>query len=192
MTASNGMMPQLGTPPPNAGNYATPTDNKYGPVGSAGTGALTRNSPWSRDDSGPIDSAGSPAVPVVNPPISILFEDSHCLAIVKPPGQLTQGTWAPPGELTLEAAVRRYLNPSDPRAVYLGMVHRLDRPASGVLIWAKTSKAARRLSSQFEQRRVVKEYWAIVEWNRSSPAAIWPAIGPALMDSRRGNLDRLG
>jgi 23S rRNA pseudouridine1911/1915/1917 synthase len=117
-------------------------------------------------------------VPVVNPPISILFEDSHCLAIVKPPGQLTQGTWAPPGELTLEAAVRRYLNPSDPRAVYLGMVHRLDRPTSGVLIWAKTSKAARRLCSQFEHRRVVKEYWAIVERNRSSTTAASAADQP--------------
>ena len=104
----------------------------------------------------------------MNPPISILFEDSHCLAIVKPPGQLTQGTWAPPDELTLETAVRRYLNPDDPQAVYLGMVHRLDRPTSGLLIWAKTTKAAQRLSSQFERRRVVKEYWAIVERNRST------------------------
>jgi 23S rRNA pseudouridine1911/1915/1917 synthase len=43
------------------------------------------------------------------------------------------------------------------------MVHRLDRPTSGVLLWAKTPKAARRLSAQFERRRVVKEYWAIVE-----------------------------
>jgi 23S rRNA pseudouridine1911/1915/1917 synthase len=123
-----------------------------------------------RGGSAPMDSAEAPAVPVVNPPISILFEDSHCLAIVKPPGQLTQGTWAPPGELTLEAAVRRYLNPADPGAVYLGMVHRLDRPTSGVLLWAKTSKAARRLSFQFERRRVVKEYWAIVELSGSSTA----------------------
>ena len=65
--------------------------------------------------------------------------------------------------MTLEAAVRRYLDPDDPASVYLGIVHRLDRPTSGVLIWAKTPKAARRLSSQFERRRVVKEYWAIVE-----------------------------
>lgn len=96
-------------------------------------------------------------------PLRVLFEDEHCLAIVKPPGQFVQGSWAPPGESTLEQVVRRHLDPHDPGSVYLGIVHRLDRPVSGVLIWAKTAKAARRLSSQFERRRAVKEYWAIVE-----------------------------
>ncbi len=95
--------------------------------------------------------------------IVILHEDPHCLAVVKPPGQFTQGSWAPPDEITLETAVRQYLNPGDPDSVYLGIVHRLDRPTSGVLIWAKTTKAAQRLSTQFQRRRVVKEYWAIVE-----------------------------
>jgi 23S rRNA pseudouridine1911/1915/1917 synthase len=95
--------------------------------------------------------------------LSVLHEDSHCLALVKPPGQFTQGSWAPPGEETLETAVRQYLDPTNPASVYLGIVHRLDRPTSGVLIWAKTPKAARRLSSQFERRKVVKEYWAVVE-----------------------------
>jgi 23S rRNA pseudouridine1911/1915/1917 synthase len=65
--------------------------------------------------------------------------------------------------MTLETAVRQHLNPGDPNSVYLGIVHRLDRPTSGLLIWAKTPKAARRLSAQFEHRRVIKEYWAIVE-----------------------------
>jgi 23S rRNA pseudouridine1911/1915/1917 synthase len=96
-------------------------------------------------------------------PLDILFEDPYCLAVVKPAGQFTQGTWAPPGESTLEQAVRHHLDPEHPEAVYLGIVHRLDRPTSGVLVWAKTSKAARRLSSQFEGRRVRKEYWAIVD-----------------------------
>jgi 23S rRNA pseudouridine1911/1915/1917 synthase len=99
----------------------------------------------------------------VNQSLAIVHEDPHCLAVVKPPGQFTQGSWAPPDEITLETAVRRHLCPGDPTAVYLGIVHRLDRPTSGLLIWAKTPKAARRLSSQFERRRVVKEYWAIVE-----------------------------
>jgi len=85
------------------------------------------------------------------------------LAVVKPPGQFTQGSWAPPHTITLETAVRQYLNPADPAAVYLGIVHRLDRPTSGLLIWAKTPRAARRLSRQFERRKVVKEYWAVVE-----------------------------
>jgi 23S rRNA pseudouridine1911/1915/1917 synthase len=99
----------------------------------------------------------------VNPILAIVHEDSHCLVVSKPAGQFTQGVWAPAGEITLETAVRQYLAPGDPATVYLGIVHRLDRVTSGLLVWAKTSKAARRLSSQFERRRVVKEYWAIVE-----------------------------
>ncbi len=99
----------------------------------------------------------------MNEPPWILYEDEHCLAVVKPAGQFTLGTWSPPGETTLEGAVRSYLDSSNPSGVYLGIVHRLDRPTSGVLIWAKTPKSARRLSSQFETRRAIKEYWAIVE-----------------------------
>lgn len=93
----------------------------------------------------------------------ILFEDEHCLALLKPAGQLVQGAWAPPGETTLEQDVRRHLSPTEPEAAYVGIVHRLDRPVSGVLIWAKTPKAARRLAGQFEKRAAVKEYWAVVE-----------------------------
>ncbi len=99
----------------------------------------------------------------MNQSLAIVYEDPHCVAVVKPAGQFTQGTWAPAGEITLETAVRRHLDPANPDSVYLGIVHRLDRPTSGLLIWAKTPKAARRLSTHFEQRRVVKEYWAIVE-----------------------------
>lgn len=95
--------------------------------------------------------------------LHVLHEDADCLAVVKPAGQFTQGTWAPPGELTLEQAVRLYLDPEHPESVYVGIVHRLDRPTSGILIWAKTPRIARRLSAQFEGRRVEKEYWALVE-----------------------------
>jgi 23S rRNA pseudouridine1911/1915/1917 synthase len=110
----------------------------------------------------------SPAGPTqperhLNEPLSILFEDEHCLAVNKPAGQFAQGIWAPEGLVTLETAVRGHLNPLDPGSVYLGIVHRLDRPTSGVILWAKTQKAARRLSLQFQNRRALKEYWAIVE-----------------------------
>jgi 23S rRNA pseudouridine1911/1915/1917 synthase len=110
----------------------------------------------------------------VSQPLAIVYEDHSCVAVIKPPGQFTQGSWAPPGEITLETALREYLDPGDPGSVYLGIVHRLDRPTSGVLLWAKTPKAARRLSSQFERRRVVKEYWAIVE---SGARTIDPDVG---------------
>jgi 23S rRNA pseudouridine1911/1915/1917 synthase len=108
-------------------------------------------------------------------PLSILFEDEHCLALDKPAGQFVQGTWAPAGQQTLETAVRRYLRPVDPGSVYLGIIHRLDRPTSGVILWAKIEKAARRLASQFQNRQAAKEYWAIVE----SPLAISAAENPA-------------
>jgi 23S rRNA pseudouridine1911/1915/1917 synthase len=93
----------------------------------------------------------------------LLFEDEHCLAVIKEAWQFTQGSWAPPGEQTLEQEIRQYLNPADPRSVYLGIVHRLDRPVSGVLLWAKNAKSARRISQQFERRSVEKEYWGIAE-----------------------------
>jgi 23S rRNA pseudouridine1911/1915/1917 synthase len=79
------------------------------------------------------------------------------LAVCKPAGLLTQGVKT--GEATLEDHIRRQLGPTP----YLGTVHRLDRPVSGVVVWARTPKAARRLSEQFARRSVVKEYWAVVE-----------------------------
>ncbi|MFO0890262.1 MAG: RluA family pseudouridine synthase [Isosphaeraceae bacterium] len=101
----------------------------------------------------------------------ILYEDEHCLAVVKRAGQFVQGDWAPPGEQTLEQEVRQHLRPDDPAGVYLGIVHRLDRPVSGVLLWAKTEKSARRLSQQFERRQAEKEYWAIAEARVEIPEA---------------------
>jgi 23S rRNA pseudouridine1911/1915/1917 synthase len=95
--------------------------------------------------------------------LTILFEDDHCLALAKPAGQFSQGAWAPRGQITLETAVRRHIHPGDPHSAYVGFVHRLDRPTSGVILWAKTEKAARRLSIQFQKRLAFKEYWAIVE-----------------------------
>jgi 23S rRNA pseudouridine1911/1915/1917 synthase len=91
----------------------------------------------------------------------VLWEDPHGLAVAKPAGLLTQGKDS--GEVTLEAMVRSYLRSDDPSSVYLGTVHRLDRPVSGVILWAKTPKAARRWAEQFASRETIKEYWAIVE-----------------------------
>ena len=101
-------------------------------------------------------------------PLSILFEDEHLLAVSKPAGLLTQG--APGRGPTLEDAVRAHLSPDAPRSVYLGTVHRLDRPVSGVIVWAKNRRAARRLAREFETRRASKEYWAIVECPAGTPA----------------------
>jgi 23S rRNA pseudouridine1911/1915/1917 synthase len=96
-------------------------------------------------------------------PKSILFEDNHCLAVAKPAPLLTQGV--PPGIPTLEAMVKAYLKERyhKPGNVYLGIPHRLDRPVSGVVVFARNTKAARRLAEQFQQRQVHKVYWAVVE-----------------------------
>jgi 23S rRNA pseudouridine1911/1915/1917 synthase len=95
-------------------------------------------------------------------PLVVLFEDNHCLAVAKPAPLLTQ---APPGVPSLEAMVRTYLKERYHKAgrVYLGVPHRVDRPVSGVVLFARTSKAAQRLSKQFEDRTVTKVYWAAVE-----------------------------
>ena len=93
----------------------------------------------------------------------ILHEDNHCLAVAKPPALLTQGV--PPGIPTLEAQVKAYLKEKYHKSgnVYLGIPHRLDRPVSGVVLFARNTKAARRLAEQFQQRQVTKVYWAAVE-----------------------------
>jgi 23S rRNA pseudouridine1911/1915/1917 synthase len=95
--------------------------------------------------------------------LEVLFEDNHCLAVCKPAGLLTQGV--PPGLPTLEALAKEYLKERYNKLgnVYLGIPHRLDRPVSGVVLFARSTKAARRLAVQFQQRQVVKMYWAFVE-----------------------------
>jgi 23S rRNA pseudouridine1911/1915/1917 synthase len=97
------------------------------------------------------------------PPPEILYEDNHCLAVAKPAGSLSthfQG-W----EETLDRAVKQYLKAKydKPGNVFLGVVHRLDKPVSGVLLFARTSKAAARLAEQFREGTVEKVYWAVVE-----------------------------
>src|SRR4051794_7132604 len=94
---------------------------------------------------------------------AVLFEDNHCLALFKPGGLLTQGL--PVGLPTLWAWARDYLRTTYHKAgnVYLGIPHRLDRPVSGVVLFARSSKAAARLAEQFQKRQVGKVYWALVE-----------------------------
>ncbi len=99
-------------------------------------------------------------------PLAVLWEDAQGLAVDKPAGLLTQG--AGDAEPTLEGLVRHHLRPEAPGSIYLGTVHRLDRPVSGVVLWAKTPKAARRWAGQFASREVRKVYWAIVEGDATS------------------------
>ncbi len=96
-------------------------------------------------------------------PLDVLCEDGPVLAVNKPAGLLTLG--AKPGVPTLERRVKQFLKEKyhKPGNVYLGIPHRLDRPASGVVVFARNSKAAARLAEQFRERQVRKIYWALVE-----------------------------
>jgi 23S rRNA pseudouridine1911/1915/1917 synthase len=100
---------------------------------------------------------------VPGPSLDVLYEDNHCLAIAKPAGFLS--THYQGKEETLDRAVKSYLKQKyqKPGNVFLGIVHRLDRPVSGVLLFARTSKAAARLAAQFRQGTVEKAYWAVVD-----------------------------
>jgi 23S rRNA pseudouridine1911/1915/1917 synthase len=95
--------------------------------------------------------------------LDVLYENGPCLVVAKPAGLLTQ---APPGIDSLEARIKQ-----ERGAEYLGVVHRLDRPATGAMVFGLTRKAAWKLSKQFEQRWVHKVYWVCVE------GAVEPATG---------------
>jgi 23S rRNA pseudouridine1911/1915/1917 synthase len=101
-------------------------------------------------------------MPVTRIP-DVLYEDNHCLALDKPSGILTMGDRM--GEPTLVDFVRDYLREkyAKPGNVFVGVVHRLDRPVSGVVLFARTSKGASRLSEQFRLHKIGKTYLALVE-----------------------------
>src|SRR5207247_2176324 len=100
--------------------------------------------------------------------LDILYEDNHCLALNKPAGWPT--THFDGKEETVDRLVKAYLKEKydKPGKVFLGVVQRLDKPVSGVLLFARTSKAAARLSEQFREGAIEKTYWGVVE---TSPKA---------------------
>jgi 23S rRNA pseudouridine1911/1915/1917 synthase len=102
----------------------------------------------------------------------VLFEDNHCLAVAKPAPLLTQG---PPHVPSLEALAKAYLKAkyNKPGNVYLGIPHRLDRPVSGVVLFARQTTSAQRLAEQFQQRQVTKVYWAVVEGTVEPAEGAW-------------------
>jgi 23S rRNA pseudouridine1911/1915/1917 synthase len=105
--------------------------------------------------------------------LDVLFEDNHCLAINKPAGLLAQGDET--GESSLVDVAREYLREkyAKPGNVFVGLVHRLDRPTSGVVLLARTSKGAERLSRQFREGTVRKVYRAVVEGVPDAEAGEW-------------------
>ena len=93
----------------------------------------------------------------------ILFEDNHLLVVNKLPSEIVQGDKT--GDEPLPERIKSFLKEKyqKPGNVFCGVVHRLDRPTSGVVVFAKTSKALERLNAQFREKETNKTYWAIVE-----------------------------
>lgn len=116
--------------------------------------------------------------------MKILYEDNHIIAVDKPSGMLVQSDYT--GVESLAEKVKLFIKNRDgkPGNVFTGIVHRLDRPVSGALIFAKTSKAAARLSSSFRDRDVVKIYAAVVTGNKIRGGDSWHKLEGRLYRNR--------
>lgn len=105
--------------------------------------------------------------------LNVLYEDNHLLAVCKPAGLPTMGVSADRDSLLTVA--KQYIKEkyNKPGNVYLGIVSRLDAPVTGVVLIARTSKAARRLSEQFRRRDIQKRYWALVPHPPNPASGTW-------------------
>ena len=94
--------------------------------------------------------------------LNVLYEDNHIIVVEKPINVLSQGDST--GDLDLLTMVKSYIKKkyNKPGDAYIGLIHRLDRPVGGVMVFARSSKAASRLNKQFNEHSIVKKYLAIV------------------------------
>lgn len=95
--------------------------------------------------------------------LEILYEDNHLIAVNKKPGHIIQGDKT--GDEPLSEKVKQWLKEkhNKPGNVFAGVIHRIDRPVSGVVLFAKTSKALARMNELFRDRKIEKTYWAVVK-----------------------------
>lgn len=101
--------------------------------------------------------------------MKVVYEDNHLIIVYKHSGEIVQGDKT--GDVPLSEDVKRYLKEKyqKPGNVFLGVVHRLDRPVSGLVVFAKTSKALTRLNKMFRDGEVHKTYWAITKNRPAQP-----------------------
>ena len=120
--------------------------------------------------------------------LQVLHEDNHLIAVNKPAGVLSQSDAT--GDQTVMDQVKAYIKfrYDKPGAVFLGSIHRLDRPVSGVIIFARTSKALSRMNELFKQRNVQKTYWAIVT---EQPSPIEGSLSSYLYKDKERNRSKL-
>ncbi|MBP6373972.1 MAG: RluA family pseudouridine synthase [Flavobacterium sp.] len=102
--------------------------------------------------------------------LQVIHEDNHLIIVNKRVGDIVQGDKT--GDVPLSEVVKAYIKHKyqKPGAVFLGVVHRLDRPTSGIVVFAKTSKALARLNELFSSRQTQKTYWAVVKNEPPKPA----------------------
>lgn len=102
--------------------------------------------------------------------ITVLYEDNHIIAVNKRPSDIVQGDKT--GDTPLSELVKNHLKIkyNKPGNVYVGTVHRIDRPVSGVVLFAKTSKVLPRLNKLFQSKEIQKTYWAVVKNKPEKPA----------------------
>jgi 23S rRNA pseudouridine1911/1915/1917 synthase len=95
--------------------------------------------------------------------LEVLYEDNHIIAINKKPGDIVQGDKT--GDKSLLEIIKDYVREKyqKPGAAFLGVIHRIDRPVSGVVLFARTSKALERMNELFREKKIQKTYWAVVK-----------------------------
>lgn len=116
--------------------------------------------------------------------LQVLYEDNHIIVINKRSGDIVQGDKT--GDTPLSDIVKHYIKEkySKPGNVYLGTVHRLDRPTTGIVIFAKTSKALPRLNKLFSSKNIKKTYWAVV---KNTPAKLEDTLTHWLKKNPKNN-----
>ncbi len=116
--------------------------------------------------------------------LEVLYEDNHLIIVNKKPGDIVQGDKT--GDVTLAEDVKAYIKDkyNKPGEVFLGITHRLDRPTSGIVIFAKTSKALSRINKMFAEKQIQKTYLAIVD---NAPPKTKDTINHYLVRNRKQN-----
>ncbi len=116
--------------------------------------------------------------------LEVLYEDNHLIAINKKSGDIVQGDKT--GDAPISDFIKAYIKAkyNKPGEVFLGTIHRLDRPTSGVMLFARTSKALSRMNRQFKNKEVQKTYWAVVE---NAPAKKAGTLNNLLQKNEKNN-----
>ena len=119
--------------------------------------------------------------------MKVIYEDNHVIVVEKPVNVPSQGDKT--GDVDMLTIIKDYLKEkyNKPGNVYLGLVHRLDRPVGGVMVFAKTSKAASRLSEQIRNHQITKKYYAVVEGNLKNSAT----LKDKLLKDKKKNMVRI-